>query len=114
MYSKIILAGYLGGDPDLRYTPKGEAVCNFSVAASAGKDDTIWFRVTAWGNQAEACGQYLHKGSLVLVEGRLTHDGRGNPRIFERKSGEHGSAFEVTASNVRFLGGGMGEQMVAE
>ncbi len=105
MYQKIILAGHLGGDPELRFTPKGEAVTTLSVACGDRIGDTIWFRVTVGGNEAELCAQHLHKGSRVRVEGRLIHDGQGNPRVFEHKSGERSSRFEVTASDVRFLGG---------
>ena len=67
-------------------------------------NETIWFRISAWGKQAEICNQYLKKGSKVLVEGRLTPDkNTGGPRIWQKQDGSSGSSFEVTAGTVRFL-----------
>lgn len=121
MFHTIILIGNLGRDPEMRYTPSGQPVTSFSVAsnrsytgASGEKvDETIWFRITAWGKQAETCNQYLRKGSKVLVEGRLVPDKNGGPRIWTKQDGTSGASFEVTASTVRFLSGrgenGMGE-----
>ena len=112
MYQKMIIAGNLGKDPEMRYTPSGQAVTNFSVATSRkytssnGETvkETIWFRVSAWGKTAETCNQYLKKGSKVLVEGRLNADpATGNPRIFTRQDGTVGTSFEITADTVRFL-----------
>ena len=106
MYSKLIIIGNLGKDPEMKYTPDGKAVTTFSVAASNRKDETVWFRVSTWDKQAETCNQYLHKGSKVLVEGALRADGAGNPRVYERKDGLGWAAsFEVVASSVRFLSG---------
>lgn len=112
MYHTIIIVGNLGRDPEMRYTPSGQAVTNFSVAsnrqytASNGEQvkETIWFRVSAWGRQAEICNQYLRKGSKVLIEGRLTPDpATGGPRTWERQDGTTAASFEVTAGTVRFL-----------
>jgi len=112
MYHTIIIVGNLGRDPEMRYTPGGQAVTNFSVAtnrqytSSDGTQvkETIWFRVSTWGKQAEICNQYLHKGSKVLVEGRLTPDAStGGPRIWNRQDGTPAASFEVSASAVRFL-----------
>ena len=105
MYHKLTIVGNLGKDPEMKYTTDGKAVTTFSVAASNRKDETVWFRVSAWDKQAETCNQYLHKGSKVLVEGALKADAQGSPRVFERKDGTWGSSFEVTAENVRFLDG---------
>ena len=67
--------------------------------------ETTWFRVTVWAKQAEACNEFLHKGSKVLVEGRLTPDPEtGGPHIWE-SNGKAGASYEVTASTVRFLSG---------
>lgn len=108
MYHTIILVGNLGKDPDMRFTPGGEPVTSFSVAVTDGfgdKKKTIWFRVSAWGKQAEACNEYLRKGSKVLVEGRLTVDAAtGGPRVWE-KDGKHGASFDVSASAVKFMSG---------
>ena len=106
MYQKIIIIGNLGRDPEMRYTPDGSPVTSFSVATSrryGDKDETTWFRVTVWNKQAESCNQYLHKGSKVLVEGRLRPDTTGAPAVFQRRDGSWGSSYELTAENVRFL-----------
>ena len=112
MFHTIIIVGNLGKDPEMRYTPSGQAVTSFSVATSRkytssnGEqiNETIWFRVSAWGKQAEVCNQYLKKGSKVLVEGRLTPDkNTGGPRIWQKQDGTSGASFEVTAGTVRFL-----------
>ena len=106
MYQKLLLIGNLGNTPETRYTAKGDPVTSFSVATSrkyGETDETTWFRVSVWGKQAESCNQYLHKGSKVLVEGRLRPDSNGNPTVFQRKDGTTGASFEVTAENVRFL-----------
>ena len=104
MYHRIIICGNLGSDPTMKYTPDGKAVTTFSVAASNRKDETTWFRVSVWGNQAESCNQYLHKGSKVLVDGRLDPDkNTGAPKVFQKKDGSWGSSFDVYADTVRFL-----------
>jgi single-strand DNA-binding protein len=112
MYHTIIIVGNLGRDPEMRYTPSGQAVTNFSVATNrqyTGSDgqmvkETIWFRVSAWGKTGEVCNQYLRKGSKVLVEGRLVPDAStGGPRIWNRQDGTAAASFEVSASTVRFL-----------
>jgi single-strand DNA-binding protein len=111
MYHTIILVGNLGKDPEMRYTPSGQSVTNFSVASnrsytgSDGKkvDETTWFRVTVWGKQAEFAANYLHKGSKVLVEGRLTPGENGGPRIWDGSDGQPNASYEVTASTVRKL-----------
>ena len=106
MFQKLIIAGNLGGDPTMKFTPDGKAVTTFSVAVSTRKDETVWFRVTVWGAQAETAEKYLHTGAKVLVEGRLQADAAtGNPRVFERKDGTMGASFEVTADYFRFLSG---------
>jgi single-strand DNA-binding protein len=113
MFQKVILVGNLGKDPEMRYTPSGQAVTNLSVAtnrsytSSDGNQvkETVWFRVSVWGKQAETCHQYLKKGRQVLVEGRLVADENGNPRIWNRQDGTPGASFEVNAQTVRFLGG---------
>jgi single-strand DNA-binding protein len=105
-FNKIFLVGNLGRDPELRYTPQGLAVCNFSVATSerrkgaSGEPEeiTTWFRVSAWGRQAELANEYLTKGRQVYVEGRLRleeyTDREGNPR----------TSLEVNATDIQFIG----------
>lgn len=112
MFHTIIIAGNLGSAPESRQTPSGANVCNFSVASNRqytntqGETvkETIWFRVSTWGKLAEVCGQYLAKGSKVLIEGRLIPDtATGGPRTYVRNDGGAGASFEVNASVVRFL-----------
>jgi single-strand DNA-binding protein len=110
-FHTIIIIGRLGRDPEMRYTPSGQSVTSFSVASdrqytnSAGQrvKETIWFKVSVWGKQAEHCNNYLHKGSQVLVEGRLSPGDNGSPKIFTRKDGTSGASYEVNASVVNFL-----------
>jgi single-strand DNA-binding protein len=112
MYHTLILVGNVGRDPEMRYTPSGQPVTSFSVAtnrqytSNSGEQvkETVWLRITVWGKQAEACNQYVKKGSKVLVEGRLTPDNAtGGPRIWNDQSGNPRASFEVNASMVRFL-----------
>jgi single-strand DNA-binding protein len=119
MYHTLVIVGNVGKDPEMRYTPSGQAVTSFSVASNRqyttgnGEQvkETIWFRVTTWGKQAEVCNQYVKKGMKVLVEGRLTPDkATGGPRVWTKQDGSAGASFEVNASTVRFLSGrGEGE-----
>ena len=113
MYEKIYLAGNLGGDPELRYTPNGTAVARFSVATNerwTGQDGqqqqrTIWWRVSVWGKQAEAVSEYLRKGSQVFVEGRMDPDPEtGGPRVWTSRAGRTGASFEIVARSVEFIG----------
>jgi single-strand DNA-binding protein len=113
MYHTLILIGNLGKDPEMRYTGTGQPVTTFSVATNrryTGANgqpvqETTWFRTTVWGKQAETCNEFLHKGSKVLVEGRLNPDPEtGGPRLWDN-NGKPGASYEVTASVVRFLSG---------
>lgn len=112
MYQKLTILGNLGRDPEMRYTPSGQAVTSFPVATNrtyTGSDgqkvkETAWFRISAWGKQAENCNNYLRKGSKVLIEGRLVPDSTtGGPRVFTRQDGTTGASFEVSANIVQFL-----------
>lgn len=114
MYQKLIIAGNLGQDPEMRYMSDGQAVTNFSVACNRRwndkttgeqQEEVTWFRVSVWGRQAEAAHQYLSKGRQVLVEGRLRPDpNNGGPRVWTRNDGSVGASFEVVADRVQFLG----------
>jgi single-strand DNA-binding protein len=112
MYQKIIIVGNLGRDPEMRYTPSGQAVTDFSIATSNRYttsdgnqvDETTWFRVTTWGKLAEVSNQYLKKGRRVLVEGRLKPDKEtGGPKVYTRQDGTSGASYEITAETVKFL-----------
>ncbi len=105
-FNKLTIVGYLGRDPEIRYTPQGTPVCNFSVATTERRKDragefqdvTTWFRVTVWGKQAETANQYLAKGRQVYIEGRLRQD------EFTDRDGNKRTTLEVNATDVQFLG----------
>jgi len=109
--NKVILIGNLGKDPELRYTPGGQAVCDLSIATTdqwtdksgERKEQTEWHRVVVWGKQAENCSQYLSKGRQCYVEGRL------RTRQWDDKDGNKRYTTEIVAQTVQFLGGGRGE-----
>jgi single-strand DNA-binding protein len=122
MYSKLFILGNLGREPEMRFTPSGQAVTDMNVASnrvytdSSGQKvtETTWYRVTAWGTLAENCNAYLHKGSKVFIEGRLKPDPEtGGPRIYYRDDGTAGSSFEMTAQIVQFLDSKSDNQNVA-
>jgi len=103
--NRIIIIGNLGSDPEMRFTPNGRPVTSFSVATnrryttSEGerREETEWFTVVTWGRLAEQCNQYLTKGRLVYVEGRLrTH-------TWEGQDGQRRSRNEIVADRVSFL-----------
>ena len=112
MFQRLILAGNLGRDPELKYTSGGIPIVNFPVATNHkwtdpegnAQEETVWFRIAVYGKQAEACNEFLTKGQKVLVEGTLlAGDKNGGPRIYTRKDGTPGASFEVRATTVRFL-----------
>lgn len=106
-FNRIILVGYLGKDPELRYTPQGMAVCNFNVATterrkdsrtSEAQDITTWFRVTLFGRRAEVANQYLSKGKQVYIEGTLRQE------EWVDRDGAKRTTLAVTATDMQFLG----------
>lgn len=105
-FNKIIIVGNLGRDPELRYTPQGDAVCNFSVAVNEKRrdksgelqDTTTWFRVTLWRRQAENASKYLAKGSPIYIEGRL------HVEEWTDRDGNNRYTLEVSATDMQFLG----------
>ena len=107
MLNKIQIIGYLGRDPEVRYLPSGAAVCNFSVATTekwkdaSGNpvEETEWHRVSAFERLAEVCGEYLHKGSLVFIEGKL------KTRKYQDKDGVEKTSTEIVAREMKMLGG---------
>ncbi len=104
-FNRMTVIGYLGTDPEMRYTPNGNPVTSFRLAASrsyttsAGErhDETEWFTVVAWNRLAEQCNQYLNKGQLVYADGRL------RSRSWEGQDGQTRHVNEINADNVRFL-----------
>jgi len=108
MYQQTTIIGNLGNDPDMRYTPSGVPVCSFSLAVNRSWTDNdgnrqekvTWFRVTAWRKLAEVCTQYLSKGRQVMVVGDDLE-----ARAFTDRAGENRASLELTAREVKFLGG---------
>lgn len=104
-YSKTIIIGNLGGEPELKYTQSGTAVCNFPVATTetwikdgSKTEEVTWHRIVVWGKQAENCNQYLRKGSKVMVDGRL------KTRSWDdEKTGVKKYATDLVANTVQFL-----------
>jgi single-strand DNA-binding protein len=105
--NKVILVGRLGRDPETRYTGGGQAVANFSLATDESYKDrngerqkrTEWHKIVVWGKQAEIAQQYLKKGSLIFVEGRI------QSREWQDKEGQKRTSFEIVANSFRMLGG---------
>lgn len=98
--NKVILIGRLTHDPELRYTPNGQPVANFSLAVDrkfSKADETDFIPVVVWRRLAEICHEYLHKGKLVAIEGRL------QVRSYEDKDGRRQRAFEVVADEMQML-----------
>ncbi|MBN1287573.1 MAG: single-stranded DNA-binding protein [Anaerolineae bacterium] len=108
-FQRVVIVGNLGRDPELRYTPDGTAVTDFSMATNEVWSDresgerqerTVWFRVTVWRRQAETVSQYLAKGRQALVTGRME-----NASAYIGRGGEARGSLEVTATRIRFIGG---------
>ncbi|RMF46937.1 MAG: single-stranded DNA-binding protein [Anaerolineae bacterium] len=106
--NKVLLIGRLGRDPEMRYTPSGRPVTTFSMATTRTwtnhegerRTETEWFNIVAWGNLAEICKQYLHKGQQVYIEGRL------QTRQWEDNEGKKRTSTEIVAQEMIMLGNG--------
>lgn len=107
MLNKVILIGRLGREPETRFMPNGEAVCNFSVATSEKytdkngqrQEETEWHNVTMFRKLAEIAGQYLTKGSQVYIEGKI------KSRKYTDKNGVERTAYDIIANELKMLGG---------
>ena len=106
--NKVLLIGRLGQAPIVRYMPNGDAVCNFSIATSESWKDaqgnkqtrTEWHAITLYRKLAEIAGQYLKKGSLIYLEGKI------QSRKYTDKQGVERTAYEIIGSEMKMLGGG--------
>ncbi|HZX47803.1 MAG TPA: single-stranded DNA-binding protein [Nitrospirota bacterium] len=103
-FNKVILLGNLTKDPEIRYTPNGTAVANFSLAVNRRfkqggdvKDEVCYIDIVVFGKQAESCSQYVNKGDSVLIDGRLQQ------RRWETEDGQKRSRMEVVAQSVQFM-----------
>ena len=111
MVNKVILIGRLGADPEIRYTPSGAEVATFRIATSESwtnksgekEERTEWHRIVAWRGLAKICGEYLSKGKLVYIEGRL------RTRSWEDRDGNKRMTTEVEATDMKMLSA-VGEQ----
>jgi single-strand DNA-binding protein len=114
--NKLILIGNVGRDPEMKYTPSGQAVTSFSVASNhkyktasgEQREDVEWFNCSAWGKLAEVCNQYLTKGQQVYIEGRL------KSRTYQTQNGETRFSNDVMVSQFQFLGSRSGAQSDAQ
>ena len=104
-WQQVIIIGNVGRDPEMRYTPQGVAVCDFSVAVTevtgrgeTRKEKTTWFKVTVWRERAETAAQYVKKGKQIMVVGTI------DTSAYTNKQGEAKASLELTASNFQFLG----------
>jgi len=112
-FNKIIAIGNLGRDPELRYTPQGDAVCDFSIAVNDRKRDkageyqdvTTWFKVTLWRRQAENASKYLTKGRSVYVEGRLQVE------EWTDRDGKSRYTLVIQGSDIHFISDSRGDEM---
>jgi single-strand DNA-binding protein len=104
--NKVMIIGYLGKDPEMRYTPSGRPVTTFNVATHRSwntsdgerRTETEWFNVVAWGGLAEICNQYLTKGQQVYIDGRL------QSRSWNDNDGNHHTSVEIVANEMIMLG----------
>lgn len=106
MYQQTIIIGRVGRDAEMRYTQDGTQVASFSVATSRRwtnangeqKENTVWFRVSAWGKLAEICGKHVRKGMLVMVSGELSE-----PKPYRDKEDTWRASLDLRANHVQFL-----------
>lgn len=111
-FNKIIAIGNLGRDPELRYTPQGDAVCDFSIAVNDRRRDksgeyqdiTTWFKVTLWGKKAETASKYLTKGRPIYVEGKLQVE------EWTDRDGKSRQTLVIQGSDLHFIGDSRGEE----
>lgn len=101
-FNKITIVGNLGRNPEVKFTPQGQQVCEFSVATNEKRAndqvETTWFHVSLWGKLAETCSEYLYKGREVYVEGRL------RTREWTDREGQKRFSLEVNATDLKLLG----------
>jgi single-strand DNA-binding protein len=114
MFHRVTVIGHLGGDPETRFTQSGTNVCSFNIATTrkwtnndgTPAEETVWFRVSAWGKLGEICQQYLHKGKQVFIEGELVPDREtGGPRLWSDQNGQSRASYELRAATMKMLGG---------
>ena len=111
MLHEIEIIGNLGRDPEMRYTPNGQAVTSFSVATNrewtnadgTKSKETVWWKADCWGKMAETANEWLSQGDLVRIKARMKPAENGGPRIWTRNDGTPAADYEVVAENIKFL-----------
>ena len=111
MFHQLTIVGNVGREPEMRYSPNGNAVTSVSVATNRTwksadgqkQKETVWFRCSAWGKTAEVVSQFVHKGNKVLILGRLNPAPDGNPRTYTKQDSSAGASYDVTIETIRFL-----------
>lgn len=114
--NKVMLIGYLGRDPEVRYTSSGRAVATFSIATSqrwkdqdgTDQERTEWHRIVAWGKLGEICSEYLSKGKQIYLEGRI------QSREWEDQDGNKRTTYEIVANDIIMIGSAGPQQMHSE
>ena len=113
-FQQLIIEGHCGKDPEMRYTPTGDAVTGFSVAVTdkwtnqdGSKGElTTWYKCSAWRRTAEIAAQYLAKGREVMIVGKLVPDkATGSPKLWTRQDGTSGASYEVKVDRLVLIGG---------
>ena len=110
-YNKLTFIGHFGKDPEMRYTPSGRAVTNFTVASNDQYPNaegelvktTTWFKCVAWGKKAELINKHFHSGDPIMIEGKLKPGTNGRPEIWSRQDGSPAADYEVTVLEFYFL-----------
>ena len=108
MLNKVILIGRAGQNCEQRYLSTGKAVANVNIAVDCGYGDnkkTAWVRCTFWDKLAEVANQYISKGKMVYIEGELSPDDNGGPRVYQRNDGTFAANYEITVRTLKLLGG---------
>jgi len=108
------ISGNLGKPAESRFLPDGKPVVTFSVAVKDGKDKTVWWRCSMFGERGEKISQYLTKGTKVAVIGKIQTGENGEPRIWTDKDGKNHASLELTVVDIELMGGGEREQSEAE
>ena len=110
MFHSITLVGRVGAEPEAKTTMSGLKLASFNLAVdikSKDKKITIWPRITAFGSLSDIVTQYVHKGTVLLVEGRLSPDPTtGGPKVYQKRDGTMAASYDITAEKIQLIGGG--------
>ena len=111
-YQLMVYEGHMTADPEMRYTPSGRSVTNFTIGSNKSykkgdewQEQVTWLRCVAWGNLGEYVNNSCAKGARVIVQGTLRPNKEGNPEVYEMKNGEHGASYEFTVERITVIDG---------